>query len=220
MFSDLILIQIKLCILLVFVYDYKIMFYVIGLGNPGEQYESTRHNVGRILLEQIAQGQEFGVWEKDKHAQALVNRGSISEVPVEFLLPETFMNKSGETGKFLVKKQGAKPDEIVVVYDDVDLPLGEMKISVGRGAGGHNGIDSIVKALGSKDFIRIRIGISPKSFWTGKTKRPAGHTLSRYVLGRFTRGEMEKVREVGERAVGALQVILTEGVAKAMNTFN
>lgn len=196
------------------------MFYIVGLGNPGEKYETTRHNVGRIILKMLAKSEGFADWQKDKHAQALVSSGNIGDAMVEFFLPETYMNKSGDTVKYMVEKKGAQPEEIVVVYDDVDLPLGELKISTKRGAGGHNGIDSVIKALGSKDFIRIRVGISPKSFWTGKTKRPVGSVMSKYVLGRFSKGEMEKVSDVGERAGGALRTILTEGVATAMNKHN
>ena len=196
------------------------MYYVVGLGNPGEKYTNTRHNVGRIVLDAIREQEGFGGWEYDKHAQANVVRGMIGGESVEFLAPETYMNKSGDTVKYLKDKHDAKPDEIVVVYDDVEMALGEIKISVGKGAGGHNGVQSIINSLGSKDFVRIRIGISPKSFWTGKTKRPAGPAMSKYVLGRFSKGEMEKVSEVRERAYGALQTIVTEGVVKAMNEFN
>lgn len=196
------------------------MFYIIGLGNPGSEYSNTRHNVGRIVLEEIASREGFGSWKNDKHANALSVRGTAGNESVTFYAPETYMNKSGDTVRYLKDKQGARPEDIVVVYDDVELPLGELKISVGKGAGGHNGISSIINSLGSKEFVRIRIGISPKSFWTGKTKRPSGANMSKYVLGRFSKGELTKVSEVGERAYGALQTILTDGVAAAMNKYN
>lgn len=196
------------------------MIYIIGLGNPGEKYASTRHNVGRLVLEWIAEREGYGAWGSDKHANARTVRGSVAGNPVEFFEPETYMNKSGDTVKYLKDKHGATPGDVVVVYDDVELPLGELKISVGKGAGGHNGITSIINALGSKDFVRIRVGISPKSFWTGKTKRPTGDRMSKYVLGRFSNGELEKVSEVSERAYGALQLILTDGTTAAMNKYN
>ena len=103
------------------------MFYIIGLGNPGEKYASTRHNVGRLVLEWIAEHEGFGSWDSDKHANARTVRGSVAGNPVEFFEPETYMNKSGDTVKYLKDKQGAKPEDVVVVYDDVELPLGEIK---------------------------------------------------------------------------------------------
>lgn len=196
------------------------MFYIVGLGNPGADYTNTRHNVGRLVLDAVRVCEHFPDWEHSKHANALCTEGVLGGEQVELLLPETFMNNSGQSVSYAVRKHGAKPEDVIVLYDDVDLALGELKVSKGRGSGGHNGVESIVNALGSKDFVRVRIGISPKSFWTGKTKRPTGEQMAKYVLGRFSKGELEKVAEVGERAAGALQTIITDGPEQAMNRFN
>lgn len=196
------------------------MHYIVGLGNPGKQYEGTRHNVGRDLLLQLAENEGWGSWERSKNANALYLHGTLAGAPVEFVLPETFMNRSGETVTYLKKKHDAKPEELIVIYDDVDLPVGEVKIAKGRGAGGHNGIESVINALGSKDFVRVRIGVAPKSFWSGKTLRPAGEKLSRHVLGNFGITEKGKVAESFKTANAALEAIVRDGPETAMNAIN
>ncbi len=196
------------------------MFYIVGLGNPGEKYDNTRHNIGRDILFTLAKD-GFSEWYTSKLAQALGSRGTLSGVVVELVVPETFMNKSGDTVRYLKDKQGAQPKDLIVIYDDVDLPLGELKVSVGRGDGGHNGIKSIIGALGSKDFVRIRVGVAHKSFWTGKTLRPAGGgKMQRHVLGKFTKGEVSKVAEVTKLVTEALEMLVTVGAEKTMNKFN
>lgn len=193
------------------------MYYIVGLGNPGDKYKQTRHNVGRMSLEWLV---SQGDWEKSKHANALYSRGELSGEAIEFLLPETFMNKSGDTVRYVVTKHNATPEQFIAVHDDIDLPFGEIKVSVGKGAGGNNGVDSIIEALKSKDFVRVRIGIAPTSFWTGKVKRPAGHQLSSFVLKPFTSGELKKLEDVYPQVKEVLTCIVTEGVTKAMNRFN
>ncbi|MCA9363913.1 aminoacyl-tRNA hydrolase, partial [Candidatus Kaiserbacteria bacterium] len=170
------------------------MWYVIGLGNPGDKYAGTRHNIGRDTLLVLRDEGSFGAWEFHKYAMAQSAKGELGGETVELVLPETFMNKSGDTVRYLVEKEGARAGQCVVVYDDVDLPFGEVKVSVGRGAGGHNGVQSIIDALGSREFVRVRIGIAGKSFWTGKVRRPkAGAPLTRHVLGMFSSSEREKL---------------------------
>ncbi len=150
------------------------MFYIVGLGNPGDKYKQTRHNVGRMMVEALKEDGSFSDWTKSKHANALYAHGEVGGGPAELILPETFMNKSGETVRYVVEKHEAKPEDFIVVHDDIDLPFGELKTGVGRGAGGNNGVESIIKHLGSKDFVRVRVGIAPRSFWTGEVKRPQG----------------------------------------------
>ena len=195
------------------------MFYILGLGNPGEKYDGTRHNVGRDILKTLQAEGGFSEWEKNKNAEALFARGALANTPVELFLPETFMNQSGKTARYLTEKAGATVDSLVVVHDEVDLPLGEIKVSVGRGAGGNNGVESVIQAVG-KDFVRLRIGVARRSFWTGKTERPSGSVMSRYVLGKFTRGEQAKLAEVANRVREALGLIVEQGIEKAMNEYN
>lgn len=197
------------------------MYQIIGLGNPGEQYEHTRHNVGRLLVREIAAVSGDGAWRRDGNAQAFRANGVLDSTPVAFALPETFMNRSGETVSYLAKKEGMAAAECIVVYDDIDLPMGTMRIATNRGHGGHNGIKSIASALGSKEFIRVRIGIAPTSFWTGAVKRPAGGgALERYVLGRLSRSDRKAIAALEPTVRAALTTIVTEGAERAMNTYN
>ena len=192
------------------------MFYILGLGNPEEKYDGTRHNVGRDMVRQLAGGE----WEKSKPANALYQRESVAGTNVEWVLPETYMNKSGDTVRYIATKHAACPEDFIVIYDDVDLAFGEVKVSFARGSGGHNGLKSIEQALKSKDYIRIRIGISPKSFWTGKVKRPSGAAMGKYVLARFSSSEKKQLPELAATVREILAVIAQSGVEKAMNQFN
>lgn len=191
------------------------MFYVVGLGNPEQKYDGTRHNVGRDFVFDFGGGRsEFS---HNNYANALTSRDG----EVEWVAPETYMNKSGDSVRFFVEKQEANAEEFVIVYDDVDLPVGEVKVSVSRGAGGHNGVSDIIKALGSKDFARIRVGIAPVSFWTGQARRPQGGApMTRHVLGKFSSKEAKKIEEVKSKVTDIIKTIQTDGVEVAMNKFN
>lgn len=195
------------------------MHYVVGLGNPGTKYEHTRHNVGRKFLYVVAHTEQLPEWSKDKGAQALSTRGVVASHPVVFLLPETFMNKSGESVRYLVNKKDMEPDKLIVVYDDVDLPIGDIKVSFGRGSGGHNGVASVIQALGTKDFTRIRIGVASKGLF-GTVKRPSGEKLSGHVLGKFSKREEKKLEEAFAQAHDALVRIVRDGAERAMSVCN
>lgn len=194
------------------------MFYVVGLGNPGGKYTNTRHNVGFLIVDHMIEKSGSPKLVLSSQYVGYLSEGMVDGEEVQFLKPETFMNQSGGAVKKLVPK--GEEGNLILIYDDVDLALGEIKISNGRGAGGHNGVQSVINSLGSKDFVRIRVGISPKSFWTGKTKRPAGERMGKYVLAQFGKRELQQMEETGERAYGALQTILKDGVEKAMNQYN
>ena len=193
------------------------MYYILGLGNPGKQYDGTRHNVGRDLVSAVA-GEVS--WQKSKHANAHYAHGLVASTEVKWLLPDTFMNKSGDTARYVQQKHGATPEQFIVVYDDVDLAIGEFKVSTGRGDGGHNGIKSLIGALKSKDFIRIRVGVARTSFWTGKARRPEGAALPRHVLGPFSSSERKKLTTMQDSISQALTVIVRDGVQAAMNQYN
>ena len=167
------------------------------------------------------QSEGFSDWTKSKHANALYTYGMFGNKDVEFILPETFMNKSGETIRYVVNKHGAKAEEFIVIHDDIDLPFGEIKIGKDRGAGGNNGIKSIIKALGTKDFTRVRVGIAPKSFLTGKMKRPkGGGPLEKFVLKPFAKREEKELGDLITLVTAALKTILEEGVEAAMNQYH
>jgi PTH1 family peptidyl-tRNA hydrolase len=197
------------------------MLYIVGLGNPGEKYVNTRHNVGRLAVEYFAKQSNFANFSKDKNSNALHTRGLVGKVQVECVLPETFMNNSGETVSYLLKKLGATKDDLIVVHDDIDLPFGEVKIAQNRGGGGNNGVSSIIKAIDTKDFVRVRIGIAPKSIFGGSAKRPqGGGPLERFVLKSFNLLEKMELDNLHKKTRQALETIALEGVVSAMNKIN
>jgi peptidyl-tRNA hydrolase, PTH1 family len=175
------------------------MFYIVGLGNPGEEYINSRHNTGRMAVEFFA--------KKNNNKN------------VKTVLPDTFMNHSGKAvAKFIKSKKAAQ--NLIVVHDDIDLPLGTMKISYNKGTAGHRGLDSIVKAVKTKEFVRIRIGIStatPK----GKIKKPQGEkAVIDFILGKFKPAEMEIIKKTLKKSSQAIHTIITDGRDRAMNMFN
>ena len=202
----------------VFVYNGN-MFYIVGLGNPGEKYRNTRHNIGWLVLDYVREQASLPTLVHEKQNSAQVTGGILAGEEVTIVYPDTFMNNSGAAVVKFVKK--AETEKLIVLHDDIDLPFGQIKIGRGRGDGGNNGIKSIIQKLGTKDFVRIRIGIAPTSFWSGKTKRPAGGgPLERFVLKPFSTKEAKQLEEVAEKSYQALQEILKNGPEIAMNKFN
>ena len=194
------------------------MFYIVGLGNPGEEYENTRHNVGFLLTHLITESLGVFSCHESSSQSGFVCTGSIGNESISILLPHTFMNASGSA----VVKFVAKGDEhkLIVIYDDIDLPLGSIRISFGRGDGGHNGIKSIIAKLGTSDFIRIRIGIAKKTLFTGKTIRPKGEKLASFVLAKFSTSERKQLEELGKKVSEAVVTIIEKGREDAMNKYN
>ncbi len=183
------------------------MKIVVGLGNPGAEYENTRHNTGRIVV---------GLVEKEiKNLPRLGKAGS----KIKFIQPDTFMNNSGKAVAYLVKTKKDLKD-LVVVYDDIDLPLGKIKISFSRSSGGHNGLGSIIKALKSEEFVRIRVGIAPATP-SGKIRKPKGEkTVLNFLLGEFKKSELDIIKKLSKKVVEAVEMIFTEGKDKAMSLYN
>jgi PTH1 family peptidyl-tRNA hydrolase len=194
------------------------MYTIVGLGNPGTEYEHTRHNVGWIILEDIVTRHSLPSFSKSSRYGGLLSEGMLHETEVGILLPTTFMNNSGTPTAKYIKENNSSTEELIVVHDDIDLALGEVKVSFDRGAGGHNGVKSIIDACGMK-FIRIRVGIAPRGFFGG-IKRPTGEKLSQYVLGAFRVGELKSMNAVSEKVDTALALILQKGVATAMQEIN
>ena len=192
---------------------------IVGLGNPGEEYLNTRHNTGRIILENFKKKNGFSDWEINKKLRALVSEGKVGKQKVLLLEPETFMNNSGKAVAPLVKSKKAAR-EVVVIYDDLDLPIGKFKISFNRGSGGHNGIESIIKSLKTREFVRVRVGISPETP-SGKLKKPSGEkAVHDFIIGNFKDKEMEIVKKVSKKVNEALEIIVSDGHEKAMGEFN
>ena len=179
------------------------MKLVVGLGNPGKEYENTRHNTGRILV---------GMIEKKLDKEG-------SKQKIKFITPDTFMNNSGKAVAPLIKSKKDLKD-LVVIYDDIDLPLGKMKISFNRSSGGHNGLGSIIKYLKSEEFLRIRIGISPETP-SGKLKKPKGEkAVLKFLLGEFKKSELETIKKLSKKVVEVVETIFTESKEKAMSLYN
>jgi PTH1 family peptidyl-tRNA hydrolase len=195
------------------------MIYIVGLGNPGEEYKKTRHNTGRIILDIIRNKIDADDFEVNKKINALVSEGKIGKEKVMLIEPETFMNKSGLSLKSLITSK-KKARDLVVIYDDLDLPIGKMKISFNRGTGGHRGLESVAKQIKTLEFVRFRVGISPHTP-SGKTKKPSGEqAVEKHILGAFKDPEMLELKKKGKNAVEALEVFVKEGVEMAMTRFN
>ncbi len=193
---------------------------IVGLGNPGKEYEKTRHNAGRTTLEYFRKKNELPEWEHDAKRAALVSKGEVGGVSVELLLPETSMNNSGNAVKYLRTNDYGLTTNLIVVHDDLDLPLGSLKIAYNRGSAGHKGVESVIATLGTKEFTRIRIGIAPQDA-EGRSQKPRDEdAVCAFVLKKFSAAEKEMLKKINEEASGALSVILKEGREKAMNVFN
>lgn len=198
---------------------YEMGSIIVGLGNPGKEYEETRHNVGRMVLERFRKKYEFSDWKFNKMSKALESAGAIGKEKVKLVLPETFMNGSGTSVKEYVGNPKAA-EKLIVVYDELDIPLSHFKISYGRGSGGHRGLESIIKSLKTKDFARIRVGISP-STPSGKLKKPSGEkAVVDFILGKFKASEHETLKKATAKIFEAIKMIIEEGRAKAMGEFN
>ena len=192
---------------------------IVGLGNPGEEYSSTRHNTGRMAVEEFAKLQKLSEWREDTKAKALVSKGLVERAIVALVLPNTFMNKSGAAVSKFVKNAKAA-ERLAIVYDDLDLPLGTIKISFNRGSGGHKGIESIMRALKTKKFTRVRVGVSPSTA-SGILRKPEGEKrVVNFILDSWKAHELAQLKTVFKRVSHALETIVVEGPERAMNQFN
>lgn len=193
-------------------------YIILGLGNPEKEYESTRHNVGMIILDMLLKKSGGSDWKKDNTRNALISKIEIGSEKALLIKPQTFMNKSGISVKDL---QGSvkKLEKLVVIQDDLDLPLGSMKIVFNRGSGGHKGIESIVRSVKSEAFVRVRIGICPTTP-TGKLKKPDHTKMLDFIVGEFKKPELEAIKKVGKKVCEAIESIVEEGLQKTMTNFN
>ncbi|MBX4211009.1 aminoacyl-tRNA hydrolase [Candidatus Parcubacteria bacterium] len=193
-------------------------YIIVGLGNAGEEYEQTRHNTGRIMLESFRKSHDLPEWEEKKIVQSLVSSGKVGKEKVELVMPETFMNKSGlAVKKFVAEK---KAENLIVVYDDFDLPIGKIKVSYNRSSGGHRGLESIIKNIKTEAFTRVRVGIAPVTP-SGKTKVLRGDdVVEKHILGKFKDKELMAIKKVSKNVSEALEMIISDGREKAMGEFN
>lgn len=186
------------------------MYIIVGLGNPGSQYAHTRHNVGFDVIDALAD--RYGIPVDHKKCRALCGKGRIEGLPVVLAKPQTYMNLSGESVRQLIDFYKVDQKEnLIVIYDDISLEPGQLRLRSKGSAGGHNGIKNIIAHLGGQEFKRIKVGVGEK---------PKGYDLADYVLSRFSKSEREQVEEARLRAADAVASIMTDGMDAAMNVYN
>jgi len=182
---------------------------IAGLGNPGEKYRETRHNIGFMVAQRLAE--RNGISLKRSGHQGVYGVGRISGQEIAILLPQTFMNLSGASVGSALKSLGVTPGDLTVIHDDIDLPYGQLRFKAGGGHGGHNGIRHINQVLGHGDYLRCKLGVG----------RPqGGGDVAAYVLRPFSADERSRLDTLLDGAAEALELLVTEGISQAMNTFN
>jgi peptidyl-tRNA hydrolase, PTH1 family len=185
------------------------MYVIVGLGNPNREYVATRHNIGFEVIAKIAH--ENNIYMDFKKHKALCGKGYIEGHKVILAQPQTYMNRSGESVRELVDYYKISKEELIVIYDDISLDIGQIRIRKKGSAGGHNGIKNIIQHLAIQEFPRIKVGVGDK---------PRGWDLADYVLSRFRESEIEEVSESIDRSARACKLIIAKGIEAAMNQYN
>jgi len=203
------------------------MIIIIGLGNPGEKFKNTRHNIGFLAVDKIASNFQFSIFNFSTQggsasggqsiSNAEISKGEISGEKVILVKPQTFMNESGKSIKTLTTHYKLPTTNLIVIHDDVDLPVGKIKIVKNRGSAGHKGVKSIIKAIGSKNFVRIRIGIKPAQFRVLDNKTIKANAI---VLKKFSKEEKEIIDQALEKTCQILKCLIECGLEKTMNEYN
>jgi PTH1 family peptidyl-tRNA hydrolase len=183
-------------------------FLIVGLGNPGEEYENTPHNLGFMVIDRLADSHAIRVSRKEN--TSLVGLGNIGSKRLAVAKPQTYMNLSGPSVRGLLERYELKPDRLIVVYDELDLPWGSLRIRMKGSAAGHNGVKSLIGSLGTNEFTRVRLGIDPGGPVKGE----------QFVLAPFKRAQKKDVEETVSRAAEAVEFIIAEGAAQAMTKYN
>src|SRR3989344_1404912 len=186
------------------------MIIIVGLGNPGKKFEETRHNIGFLVLDKFMKKNNFPDFEFSKKYNSLVSENILNNKKVILAKPQTFMNDSGKAVKSLVSSVRDQVSALIIVHDDIDLPIGKIKIVKERGSAGHKGVESIIKNIGNRGLIRIRVGIAPQNKIRAK----------QIVLKKFNKKEKEIMNDVKEKTVKALDFLIQNGLVKAMNEYN
>src|SRR3989338_11432670 len=181
---------------------------ILGLGNPGQEYENTRYNSGRMAAEYFAKKMGFSDFEYDKKSNSLISKSA----QITVALPETFMNKSGQAAAKLIRPK-KEMKELIVIHDDLDLLLGRFKISYGKSSGGHKGVESVMRALKTKNFVRIRVGVSPKH-------KPPQKEVMKIIVRKFKPSGLEVFKKINKRVSDALEAMARGSLEKTMSQFN
>ncbi len=194
----------------------KLMKLIVGLGNPGQKFQKTRHNIGFRVVDEFVKRNSFPIFKLSKRDKSLISEGFFNNQKIIIAKPQTFMNLSSKAVKLLNTKYKVQDTNLWVIHDDIDLPLGKIKIVENRGAAGHKGVQSIIEELSTKNFIRFRVGIKP----TMSIFSTIVENVDKFVLKKFNKGEEEIVMKVIGKTVEAIEVAIKEGIEKAMNKFN
>ena len=192
------------------------MKIIMGLGNTGRQYQYNRHNVGFHCVERLADRHAIKI--KSKLCQSQTSTGQIAGEDVVLAKPATFVNLSGNAAASLLKRFNCSPQDLIVIHDDLDLPTGRIRVRMGGGSGGHRGIKSIIHEIDSRDFNRVRIGISRP--FLDRSGHDYENEIVEYVLGNFSREEDELMQPALDLACDAVSAIISQGITAAMNEFN
>lgn len=184
-------------------------YVIVGLGNPGPPYQGTRHNVGASLVEELAK--RHGISLNRTKYRSTVGQGPIAGVACLLALPQTYMNLSGQAVRRMLTYTATPPEKLLAVHDDLDLPLGRMRLRSGGGSGGHRGISSIADSIGESGFMRLKIGIG---------RPPEGMPADRFVLARFHKKEAPLITSALENAAGAVEMLVSDGLERTMSLFN
>jgi PTH1 family peptidyl-tRNA hydrolase len=190
------------------------MILIVGLGNPGKKYEKTRHNLGFRVVNEFAKENNFPDFKLKKKFLAEIKEGKIAGEKIILAKPQTFMNNSGQSVRLLTRSYKLEPNNLIIVHDDIDLTLGKIKIIKNRGSAGHKGVQSIIDKLGTKNFVRFRIGIQPTTY------NLQLKTFEDFVLQKLNKEEEKILKEVIGRTCQAMETAIKEGIEKAMNKFN
>ncbi|MFA5934616.1 MAG: aminoacyl-tRNA hydrolase [Candidatus Paceibacterota bacterium] len=204
-------------------------YIIVGLGNPGQEYEDTRHNTGWMAVDALvkrisakggsASGGGAEEWKEDKKIKSETAKAKIGKNTALLIKPKTFMNKSGDAVRSLVKTKKVA-ETLVVVHDDMDIPFGKIKLSFNKSSGGHRGVESIIKAVKTEGFIRMRVGICPTTA-SGKLKKPQGEeAVIKLILDKIKAKDLDDWKKIMKRAGEGLELIVSEGKDKAMGYIN
>lgn len=183
------------------------MWLIVGLGNPGRRYAKTRHNAGFMVADELAE--RYGIELKARESY-MAGKGSMEGEDVVLLEPLTFMNRSGLAVREVMRRYGAGPENLIVIHDDIDMETGKLKIREKGSSGGHKGVESIIQSIGTREFIRVKVGIG----------RGEDIPVEDYVLSKFRKEEAPLIKDAIQRASDAVSTIVKDGVKKAMNAFN
>jgi len=190
------------------------MTLICGLGNPGKKFDGTRHNLGFRIIDQFARKKRFPKFKLSQKYRSLISKKLLNKEKIVLAKPQTFMNDSGKAVKALTRSYKLESKNLIIIHDDIDLPIEEMRIVKNRGAAGHKGVQSIIYELSTKDFIRFRIGIRPQELKNRKQE------AERFVLQRFSNKERGIVKEIIEKTGQAIEIALKESLEKSMQKYN